>query len=322
MKRLVMTITVSAVLALGVRAQSFNIDIGGNPVMGAPFGVPESTFGAAAERPGVWNLIGAISSKPVALVNLEGQSTLVSCARSDQIGRLFMYANPNATGNFESLMCDGDCAGMVGVTHSYTITGLAPATYTVFTYAWSPFDPNNRTLIDIPNSINPNPQIVGGALAGTDTFTLGVTHAMHVIKVAPGGVLTINFTGSTGVGIVNGFQITDGFGLSLAQTASTGALTIANSLGIAGDYYANFFTLFQGAYPHGPIFGLDMTVQEAVYEVAVGRPFFGTLDAFGCASFVMPGPIPPGMTLYCVSLELDPAMTLRRVTAPFTYVTL
>jgi hypothetical protein len=301
--------------------QSFNVDIGGITPGGAGAGAPAPNYGAAAQQPGYWNPIAGIDLGPFPIVNLMNDPTAIACTRTDGLGGAFGWNNGQTNGYFQNLMDDGHNAGIAG-TVTYTFTGLAPGVYTVYTYAWSPFDPSARSNVTVAGSVSTNPQVVGGALAGMNTFTLGITHAIHVVTIGPAMSLAITCTGAVGAGTINGFQICGGYELTLTQAAGGFPVFVNNFRGAPGNVYANLGTTFAGAFPHGPLFGLDMTPLEALDLVGHGVPFFGTLGPNGTASFTVMG-LPPGLTLYCVSVEVTPVtLQIVSVTAPFSYTIL
>lgn len=67
----ILTATVFVSLTCVCAAQNFNIDVG------VQFPVPQPSYGAAANQPGVWNQVSATPGS-TALVDLTGASTGVS----------------------------------------------------------------------------------------------------------------------------------------------------------------------------------------------------------------------------------------------------
>lgn len=300
-------------------AQSFNIDIG-SLTPGAPgSGAPASSYEAAAHQPGVWNSIAGIGTDSFPLVDLSGRPSTVTCRRSDGQGGLFGFDSSMTTGDFESLMDDGQNFGALGVRVStYWFVGLAPGRYVVTTYAWSPLDPTARTRVTVIGSTSPIPQIVGGALGAVDTFAAGITHAVEVVYLAPGATLTVRAETAIGAGIIDGIQISNSYQLTISQPWPGGAITMRDVGGAPGNYFLNLMTLTAGSFPNGPIFGLDMSLAEALNEVSAGAPFFGVLDAEGSMTFVVPPPVPAGLVVYCVGLEADPSGVVASRLSPFS----
>lgn len=308
MKNVLFILVVSAFLAAVSAGQSFNIDVGGITPGGAGAGTPAPLFAGAANRPGMWNAISGLGPGPFSLVDLEAHPTAVICTRDAGGNPFFGYNNSMTTGYFQALMDDGHSGGP-GETRTYVFTGLTPGTYTVYTYAWSPLTATDLTNVAVPGSSSPNPQAIGGTLPATNTFAQGITHAIHVINLAPGAALTIVCTVASGYSTVNGFQIGKGYGFSMGQAIAGGMLFVGNAGGAPGGAYVNLVTATQGAFPNGSLFGIEMTIGEALGLISLGPPFFGTLNGSGTASYLVPGPLPSGVTIYCVGLELTPALT-------------
>ncbi len=311
----------SALLVVMSEAQSFNLDIGGITAGGAGAGTPAPTYGAAAQQPGRWNYISGIDLGPYAIVNLANNPTTITCTRTDGLGGAFGWNNSMTTGYFQALMDDAHNTAIAGVV-TYRFSGMAPGSYTVFTYAWSPLSATDLTNVTVAGSTTPNPQVAGGALQATNTFTLGITHTVHNVVIGPGVDLVVTCSGVTGAGAINGFQVCGGYELSLTQAAAGFPVVVSNFRGSPGNLYANLVALTPGAFPNGPMFGLDMTVPDVLNELALGPPFFGALGPNGTATFSISG-VPPGIVAYCVSVEADPVtFALIAVTAPFSYTTL
>jgi len=164
--------------------------------------------------------------------------------------------------------------------------------------------------------------VSGGALQAMNTFTPGITHTIHAVTITPGMALEITCSGVTVAGAINGVQVCDGYELTLTQAAGGFPVVVSNFRGVPGAVYANLATTYAGAFPNGPMFGLDMTVTEVLDQVAAGAPFFGTLGPNGTATFSVPG-LPPGFTAYCVGIEADPVtLAIIAITPPFSYTLL
>jgi hypothetical protein len=76
-------------------------------------------------------------------------------------------------------------------------------------------------------------------------------------------------------------------------------------------------TAFQGNFPNGQFFGIDIPLTDVLTQLLAGPPFVSLLDGAGD---VLHGPftgLPSGLTLYGVALE-NFATTAYRVSAPFT----
>lgn len=150
-----------------VSAQSFNIDV--NFAGGAGSGVPSSSFGAAANQPGVWNSVGAIGS--TSLVDIQGASTGVSMLIQ---ANAVMHAadDANATGDYAKLVEDGFKLVNAADVFSLTFYGLQPGAYGVYVYADDPADnlAHSRVILGWGDAI------VGGSHA-LNQFAYPATHA-------------------------------------------------------------------------------------------------------------------------------------------------
>lgn len=195
-----------ALSAEGV-AQSFNMD------MSSASGTPSSALGAAAGQPGVWNAVPA-SSGTVALVDLAGIATAVSstCLPSTTVYD-FYYDNPGTLGDDGSLMDDGCDPTYMGAT--WTLSGLAPGSYRLFTYAWAPDNASYISRVGVAGSPDPA-QTVGGNWPGG--YVLGVTHALHHISVGSTGTFSLTVDVAANFATVNGFQLVFDGGFTLLCT--------------------------------------------------------------------------------------------------------
>ena len=110
--------------------------------------------------------------------------------------------------------------------------------------------------------------------------------------------------------------------MTVSQPNGSASIEISNFGGAPGDTFVNLFTLSQGSAPAGWILGLDISIADLISQVSFGSPFIGTLNPCGWNLVTVPGPIPSGLTLWAVSLELDGAMTPVRSKPVFTYTTL
>lgn len=302
---------------LGV-AQEFNVDLG---VMapGVPgTGTPDALWGGAAHLPGTWNDVPATGLGAFPLVDLRGESTGVSLQRSIT-GAIIASDNPLTTGSFQALMDDAQHTG--GATSvTYWFNGLEGGRYILTTYAWSPLMAGDPTTVTVPDAVNSNVQTVGGILPGVDMFAVGITHAVHVLYLHDGQPLMVTCEGLIGGATVNGFQLSKEYRFTLSQSSTGGALTVLDSGGVPGNWYVNLATAYAGNFPNGWVFGIDISMADALIEVTAGPPFFGQLDVDGAMSYVVPSPFNAGLILYCVGLELDPAGPVVSVAGPFKYM--
>ncbi len=233
--------------------QSINVDIGSS-IFGA--GVPDATYGAAANSAGTWNDIDAdlflagatYSSGP--LMDLSGAPTAVTIAL-DSFGPGFIayeFNEPNTVGDDEALLDD---IYYVDGPHIMTINGLAPGAYTVYVYAMAPDDPTAQTTVDVAGSPDPIATVFGDFAGG---FVRNITHSQHRVTVAAGGAIQINLDFAHLYNSVAGFQITDGTGAVLGSnycTANPNSTSVSATIGAVGSGLAadNDVTLTATALP-------------------------------------------------------------------------
>jgi hypothetical protein len=206
MKSLYSLIAILGCVGLG-RAQNFNVDIDTNapPELGG--GVPSSSFGAAANQPGVWHSLGT-NSNAAWLFDLNGIVRPVSVTTATPSGNLIGggFRNETNTGNYAKLL--NDAAHIDGVWRCWTFNGLMNGTYSVVCYAVQYSSQFSRAEVHVSNSLVPNPQIVQGVMPGNQLI-LGVTHSAHTALVTDGSLEIKVFKGlAPDYPMVNGFQLT------------------------------------------------------------------------------------------------------------------
>ena len=115
-------------------AQSFNVDYG------SAFGTPSSSYGAAANQPGLWNAVDA-NTPPVALKDVDGNATRVRVFEQLPFGPA-SFDDPATSGDDEALM--DDYLDLHSVPHTFEIHGLQPGPQMVnenlgltYTMVWS-----------------------------------------------------------------------------------------------------------------------------------------------------------------------------------------
>jgi hypothetical protein len=183
-------------LSAGVaRAQSFNLDVGDNLILSP---VPSSSYGGVANQAGVWNNVKTPYS--TTLFNLNGVLSSVTTASTSP--NAFNYPG-FANGDDQDLMYDVQDIDQFSGTATWTISGLTPGAYTIYTYAWAPENTGAQTEVSVVGSSDPM-QIVGGVWSGPP-HVLGVTYALHHVNVS--GALVIDVAGHNASGSINGFQI-------------------------------------------------------------------------------------------------------------------
>lgn len=244
---------------------SFNVDFGSTAF---GFGVPQNTFGGAANSPGVWNEIdtdsiaagvGGVYTSNTLLTKSGAPSTVT--LTFDALGGTFTpfeFQNLATSGDDEALL--DDCYYRGGMSR-ITINNLPPGTYTLYTYAMAPDSNAFFTGIDVPGSTDPL-QSVGGTFAG---YMSGVTHAEHTIVVTAGMAVVIDITVVTSFDSINGLQIVSGGPGSVGTnycTANANSTGQASSMSATGSAVVatNNLTLHCTNAPAGA-FGYFLTSQ-------------------------------------------------------------
>jgi hypothetical protein len=197
----VASLAVLAVAALGP-SQSFNVDVdlfNSPPEVGG--GAPSSSFGGAAGQVGFWNAYPDNVSQSFPLQDIAGASTGVTITATG-LGGSGGWNNPVNTGDFNLLLND---AQQVGNNFSYTLSGLNPGPYLLYTYAVKPNSQFGEAFTTVSGSITSNPQRAAGTMPGNQ-FVLGVTHTVHEVDVTA-GILRLQVEGPWPNAYVNGFQI-------------------------------------------------------------------------------------------------------------------
>jgi hypothetical protein len=105
------------------------------------------------------------------------------------------------------------------------------------------------------------------------------------------------------------FWGTDKLQLALSAPFGPGSFRMQNSQGTPNGSYCTAVTLVQGAFPHGWLFGLDITPNDLLAQVMAGVPFFGVLDGSGSSVFTIQSGVPPGIRVYAVSLLFGSEVT-------------
>jgi hypothetical protein len=188
-------------------AQAFNIDIdvpNAPPEQGG--GVPSSSFGAAAGQTGFWNGIASGG-----LIDTAGSPTSATIAWTTNgagltTGAFSFFAN---TGDYALLLNDGAAVGtlVAGGWLRFTISGLTPGTYDLYTYAVSISGATSHGLVYVPQAIKSVSQMVNGPMLGNN-FEYLRTHSLHrvVVGSAPVDITVFRSAGEPEVDI-NGLQV-------------------------------------------------------------------------------------------------------------------
>jgi hypothetical protein len=183
-------------------------------------GAPSSLFGGAAGSPGHWNRIPTVDLGPLSLLDTSGNA-FGGAVRWTGSGGDIGFRNLSNSGDHALLLNDGERVGEGPLV--FTITGLSPGNYRVFTYAVQPQGNAATTFITVPGASSPTVQAATGPMPGNQLIE-GVTHTVHDISLS-GGALTIEARGQWPFSYVNGFQV-----VAVPEPASL----LAFALGLAG----------------------------------------------------------------------------------------
>ena len=189
-------------LVAGARGQGLNVDcdlFNSPPEVGG--GAPSAAFGGAAGQVGFWNAYPDNFGDPFSLRDVNGSATSVIITGTG-LGSSGGWNNPINTGDYNLLLND---AQQVGSNFSYTLSGLLPGRYRLYTYAVKPYSEFGEAFTTVVGSITPNPQHASGFMPG-NTFVLGVTHTIHEVDVLDGS-LHLEVEGPWPDAYVNGFQL-------------------------------------------------------------------------------------------------------------------
>ena len=113
------------------------------------------------------------------------------------------------------------------------------------------------------------------------------------------------------------------FSLDFSAPSGPGSVSMVNSCGTPNAPYFIALSLTPGSYPNGWFFGVDIGLPDLFTLFAAGAPFTGTLDANGGSAFSIGSGVPAGISVYAVTVELDPISSLPVIaTNPVAFTTL
>ncbi len=209
MRRLLLCALAAAASLAGTAGwgQSVNVDLDAffGPPRRTGVGVPSPAFGAAADQPGVWNLVEVTARGPIRLLGLDGRFTPVTYSSWGGIGYGAGWLNPRvglgeANDDFWLLMGDAGLTGVVGVSHQLfppvpirviLFEGLEPGLYEVYTYCVAPYEDRYVPVeVTVPGALTENPQLSTGRMPPDWQFRRGITHALHRVWCI-GGVIEV-----------------------------------------------------------------------------------------------------------------------------------
>lgn len=98
---------------------------------------------------------------------------------------------------------------------------------------------------------------------------------------------------------------TKSFTADITQPGGFGTPVVINDVGTPGMTVLNAATLFQGAYPQGWLFGVDIPFNELSNLIGFGQPFVVTLGGAGTYSVSVPVSFPVQVTAYYVGIEIQ-----------------
>jgi predicted outer membrane repeat protein len=190
---------VCAGLGAGAHAQNFNLDFDVG-IAGTWTGVPASGFLGAADMPGTWDAVpvGAFASN---LTDTDGSTTAADLTVSNLASGYF-FDSASTSGDYDRLLGDG-LNSNVNTTMSLSFNSLRNGTYTVYTYACSPFGVDSCN-VGVTGAAEGLQSVSGGP--GSNALTAGVTHAVHNV-VVNGGTLTITAFNAGGTARVGAVQL-------------------------------------------------------------------------------------------------------------------
>lgn len=194
-------------------AQSINLDFdieGGGPEAGQ--GVPSSSFGAAGNQPGFWNLYGVTQSSTSSLRGLGGQATSVTMRKLGIGGGIGGGSGWTInSGDYRLLLND---YMTIPDEVTYRFEGLTPGRYRVVTYAVNATGETVSTFVDIQGQV----RVSTGPMPG-NALIEGVTHTVHDFTLS-GSILDIRAYGTWPYSELNGFQI-----IAVPEPATVALLT-------------------------------------------------------------------------------------------------
>lgn len=111
--------------------------------------------------------------------------------------------------------------------------------------------------------------------------------------------------------------------LSITQPVP-GSLQVENIGCTPFNPYVTAYTFNAGNFPSGWFFGIDIGWNALVNQATdpLGPPTNGTFDMNGGSLWILPGGVPPGLTIYAVTLDIDPITTLPNPTPAISFTTM
>jgi hypothetical protein len=139
------------------------------------------------------------------------------------------------------------------------------------------------------------------------------------IDVVAGATYLLRLAAKTATSFSYQLDVSYRFSLVITPNVPAQTITIANVAGTPGATIVNAVTFYAGAWPQGWLYGVDVPLPELLGLMAVGPPFLLVLGPSGAASTTFTGaPLPFGLTLYAVGVELGASGFPVRATNAFT----
>ncbi|NRA97287.1 MAG: hypothetical protein HRU14_13875 [Planctomycetes bacterium] len=87
--------------------------------------------------------------------------------------------------------------------------------------------------------------------------------------------------------------------------------------------YVTAYTFNQGAFPGGWFFGIDIGWANLISQATnpLGPPTNGFFDANGGSLWILPAGVPPGLTIYAVTIDIEPVTGQPNPTSAISFTT-
>jgi hypothetical protein len=183
------------------------------------------------------------------------------------------------------------CAG------TYTISTCSPAT-------------NFATVVAVWDGFAGCPAIVE---AGCSDFCVsgGFQGASAIFNAAAGHQYYVSVGGISGASGTFSLSASLGPAMTLAFfSAGPGTIGYVVTEGPGSGLSFVAIALAAGTYPNGWFYGVDIPWPDLMNEIAMGYPFFVTLQSCGGAVVGPFAGLPPGLTLFGVGLGIPPGSTV------------
>ena len=163
-----------------------------------------------------------------------------------------------------------------------------------------PFGNNNFAVVSVP--IPPTASFLTLAVGDGNTGTINCAHGYFGDPFLSNG--------------------TPPCSLSLSQPFP-GTLQVENIGCTPFNPYVTAYTFSQGAFPAGWFFGIDIGWANLIMQAMdpLGPPTNGFFDVNGSSLWILPGGVPPGLTIYAVTIDIDPTTSQPNPTPAISFTT-